>query len=120
MGLDYRTVVMYGWKVSGRDNVNALIQELERYDEDYYDHMEKVIVEDTMCGKYFYFGAKVVYQDATADKTETIVTDELIKQKMELWEDYLKKYPKFQEILKYIGVDVDLTKPQMYVFQHIW
>jgi hypothetical protein len=120
MGLDYRTVVMYGWKVSGRDKVHALIQELERYDEDYYDHMENVTVEDTMCGNYFYFGAKVVYQDATGDNTETIVTDELIKQKMEQWENYLKKYPKFQEILNYIGVDVDLTKPQMYVFQHIW
>ena len=111
---------MYGWKISGRETVSNFIKELEAYDEDYYDNMERVIVEDTMCGKYFYFGAKVVYQDATEDNTETIVTDELIKQKMELWEDYLKKYPKFQEILNYIGVDVDLTKPQMYVFQHIW
>lgn len=119
--LDYRTVVMYGWKISGRESVSNFIRELEAYDEDYYNHMERVIVEDTMCGKYFYFGAKLVYQDATADNTETIITDELIKEKMELWKRYLEEHPKFKDILNYVVPgNIDLDKPQMYVFQHIW
>lgn len=120
MSLDYRTVAIYGWKIEGSELVSRFIKELERYDEDYYDHMEGISQEDTMCGNYFYFGAKIVYQDATEDNAETIVTDELIKKKMKLWEEYIEKYPKFKDILQYIGANVDLTKPQLYVFQHIW
>lgn len=117
MGLDYRTVVIKGWKVADRDKVTALISELESWDEDYYDHMDGLMVEDTMCGNYFYFGALLVYQDAVEGE-ESIITDRLIKEKTKKWEDFIEKNPKFLEIVKYVGIH--MGEPQIYVFQHIW
>lgn len=116
MGLDYRTIAIYGWKVKGNKNVRNLIDELEEWNEDYFDETDDIMIEDTMCGDYIYFGAILAYFDPTEDNQEVIINDDLIAKKTKKWNKYIKDNPKFLEIInKYKSGDA-----QLFVFSHIW
>ena len=115
MSLDKRTVVMYGWKAEGRDETKKLCRALERWDAEYYDKLDGLFVEDTMCGEYIYFGAQLVYYDSDEDH-EVIITQEIIEESTKRWNDFIKENPKLDKILKRFKNG----DPQLYVFSHIW
>ena len=54
MGLDNFKKIVYGWKVE-KEEAENLKNDLEVWDEDYYDQVQDVIVEDTMCGDYIFW-----------------------------------------------------------------
>jgi len=115
MGLDNYTKIVYGWKVEDEEREN-LQNELEVWDEDYWDKVQDVIVDDTMCGDYMYFGAIIASYDAVYDPEEVIVNDDLIKSQLKEWDKFLDDNPEFANIIsKYKH-----GKPQLYVFQQIW
>ena len=113
--IDNYTTVVYGWKLTGSDNVNEFTSELEDWNEDYFDITEDVLVEDTMCGEYVYFGAVLVSYDAE-EGDEIVIDDELINKYTNKWNNFLKENPKFEEIIK----KYKKGEPKLYVFQKIW
>ena len=115
MGLDRRTVVLYGWKVSGNKKVSKLTRKLEEWDEDYYDKLDSLYVEDTMCGNYLYFGTILVYYDSDELYSE-IITKKLINDSTKKWNDFIKENPEVDNIFK----EYKKGDPQLYVFSHIW
>lgn len=116
MGLDYRTIAIYGWKVDGEDKVSDFIDSLEEWNNEYYEDCQEVMVEDGMCGKYVYFGAILAYFDPMDDEQEVIINDKLIDEKTKKWNKYIKDNPGFLEVInKYKN-----GEPQLIVFNHIW
>lgn len=115
MGLDNFTTIVYGWKVE-KEEVENLKHELEVWSEDYYNQVQNVIVEDTMCDNYIYFGAIIASYDAVYDPEEVIVNDDLINSEMKEWNKFINDNPEFANIIsKY-----QCGNPQLYVFQDIW
>jgi len=115
MGLDNFTKIVYGWKVE-KEEAENLKNDLEVWDEEYYDQVQDVIVEDTMCGNYIYFGAIIASYDAVWDPEEVIVNDDLIKSQMKEWHKFLEKNPEFANLIS----NYQHGEPQLYVFQQIW
>jgi len=116
MGLDYRTIAMYGWKVEDVDKLEEMENDLEDWNEDYYDDLDDFLVEDTMMGRYIYFGVKLVYFDPTDDNQEEIIDEKLVSDAASKWNKYLKDNPEFEKIVnKYKN-----GEPKLYVFSHIW
>ena len=113
MGLDNYTKVVYGWKITDKNKLKQIEDDLENWNEDYF--CEDFIVDDTMCGNYIYFGAILTSYDAD-EGGEVIIDDELIKTKTKEWNDFLKDNTEFKNIIeKYKEGD-----PKLYVFQQIW
>lgn len=115
MGLDNFTKIVYGWKFEGQEMEN-LQNDLEEYDDEYYDKLQEFIVDDTMCGNYLYVGPVLESYDAVWDPKEVIINEELKNNGINNWETFNKENPKIAEIFnKYIK-----GEPQLYVFQQIW
>ena len=120
MGLDNYTKAIYGWKIEGSKNVRKIEDELEKINENYYDDYYNFFVDDIMCGKYIYFGAKLVSYNAD-EGGEVIINNKLIKESINVYHDFLKEHPELDEFLqKQIGVNTTLKEPQLYIFQQIW
>ena len=115
MSLDKRTIVMYGWKVEGQNETKKLWRALERWDDEYYDKLDGLLIEDGMCGEYIYFGAQLVYFDPDEEHGE-IINQELIEKSTKRWNDFINANPKLDKILK----KFKNGDPQLYVFSHIW
>jgi hypothetical protein len=114
--LDYYTVVLKGWKISGSSKVSKVEEELELIDEDYIDTLESCIVTDSMCGKYLYFGVIISRYDSE-EENEVIITDKLIEKATEKYNKLMSSHPDLELVLeKYKSQQ----SPQLYVFQNIW
>lgn len=125
MGLDNYTRVIYGWKVTGK-KIDKIQEELETvceevYHNDLYNIVDGYIIEDTMCGEYFYFGALLgsmdVYDCERGADYEIIITDKLVDKVISAYNQMLKDYPEIEKIFKKYSKD---KKPQLYVMQNIW
>lgn len=114
--IDYRTVVLYGWKVEGCDEVRKLAKKLEKVNEDYLCNFEDIIVEDTMCGNYLYFGAILVYYDSVDEPDPVIINSELIDKAVSKYHKILEENPELKKVFK----KYTKTPAQLVVFQHIW
>lgn len=112
--IDNNTVVLYGWKVTD-DNIEKLQNELETWDEDYFDKIQDIIVEDTMCGNYIYFGAILASYDADEGE-EVIIDSKLIKKATDVYNKKIKNEPELDKILKKYAK----KQAKLYVFQQIW
>jgi hypothetical protein len=115
MGLDNYTKVVFGWKVEGEE-VNNLENDLENWDEDYYDKVQDIMIEDTMCGNYIYFGIILCSYDAVYDPEEVIINDDLMIVQSKIWKDFLKDNPEFEKLIE----KYQHGEPKLYVFQNIW
>lgn len=116
MGLDNYTTLVYGWLVEGRENVKKFDKDLEEWDEDYFDKVQDVIVDDTMCGEYVYFGAIVARYDAEQDDEHHRIVDDLVENSANKWNKFIKDNPGFKEVIdKYKD-----SEPKLYLFQNIW
>ena len=112
--IDNNTVVIFGWKVTD-NNIEKLQNELEAWDEDYFDKIQDILIEDTMCGNYIYFGAILAQYDA-GEGGEVIIDSKLIKKATDTYNKKIKNYPEVDKILsKYAK-----KKAKLYVFQQIW
>jgi hypothetical protein len=125
MGLDNYTRVIYGWKVTGK-KIHKIQEELETvceeiYHNDLYNIVDGYIIEDTMCGEYFYFGALLgsmdVYDCERGADNEIIITTELVDKVTSAYNQMLKDYPEIEKIFKKYSKN---KKPQLYVMQNIW
>lgn len=125
MGLDNYTRVIYGWKVTGK-KIDKIQEELETvceeiYHNDLYNIVDGYIIEDTMCGEYFYFGALLgsmdVYDCENGADYEIIITDKLVNKVTSKYNQMLKDYPEIDKIFQKYSKD---KKPQLYVMQNIW
>ena len=112
--IDNNTVVLYGWKVTD-DNIEKLQNELEVWDEDYFDKIQDIIIEDTMCGNYIYFGAILASYDAD-ESEEVIIDSKLIKKATDVYNKKIKAEPELNKIFKKYAK----KQPKLYVFQNIW
>lgn len=112
--IDNNTVVLFGWKVTEKQ-VNKLRNELDVWDEDYYDKIQNIIIEDTMCGNYIYFGAILAKYDVK-EGGEVIINDKNIKIATNKWNSFIKENPEFNKIIE----SYKRGEPQLYVFQNIW
>jgi len=119
------TKVIYGWKVTGK-KIDKIQEELETvceevYHNDLYNIVDGYIIEDTMCGEYFYFGALLgsmdVYDCERGADYEIIITDKLVDKVTSAYNKMLKDYPEIEKIFKKYSKD---KKPQLYVMQNIW
>ena len=119
------TKVIYGWKVTGK-KIDKIQEELETvceevYHNDLYNIVDGYIIEDTMCGEYFYFGALLgsmdVYDCERGADYEIIITDKLVDKVTSAYNQMLKDYPEIEKIFKKYSKD---KKPQLYVMQNIW
>ena len=118
--LDNDTNVIYGWKLTG-DKVNEIQEKLETvcdevYHKDMCDILDGFIIEDTMCGNYFYFGALLVSYDANEDEEGEIIDTKLVNKVTKKYNDMLKKYPEISKIFE----KYNKKEPKLYVMQHIW
>lgn len=125
MGLDNYTKVIYGWKVTG-NKIDKIQKELETvceeiYHNDLYNIVDSYIIEDTMCGEYFYFGALLgfidVYDCENGADYEIIITDKLVNKVTSKYNQMLKDYPEIDKIFQKYSKG---KKPQLYVMQNIW
>jgi len=119
------TRVIYGWKVTGK-KIDKIQEELETvceevYHNDLYNIVDGYIIEDTMCGEYFYFGALLgsmdVYDCENGADYEIIITDKLVNKVTSKYNQMLKDYPEIDKIFQKYSKD---KKPQLYVMQNIW
>lgn len=114
--LDYYTIVLKGWKISGSSKVSKVEKELELIDEDYMDTLESCIVTDSMCGEYLYFGVIISIYDSV-EENEVIITDKLIEKATEKYNKLMSSHPDLELVLeKYKSQQ----SPQLFVFQNIW
>ena len=120
MGLDNYTRTVYGWKIEGNKNVRNFEKELEKINENYYDDYCDFFVNDTMCGEYIYFGAKLARYYAD-EGGEVVINNELIKKKIDEYHNFLKDHSELDQFLQtQIGVNTTSKEPQLYIFQQIW
>lgn len=112
--LDNYTTLVYGWKLTG-DKVNEIQNELEDFDEDFWDKFQDIMVEDSMCGDYFYFGAILAHYDCN-EEDSLVIDDDLIEKSTDKYNKAIYGYPQLKEIFdKYKN-----GEPKLYVFQNIW
>lgn len=118
--IDYNTVVIYGWKVED-DVCSQFENELDKiceeiYHKDKYDlGLDTCLVSDTMCGNYIYFGILLGSYDSK-ENNEIIVNDKLLKEKSQIYNNKLNKYPEVKNIFE----KYSKNNPQLYIFQNIW
>ena len=126
MGLDNYTKVIYGWKITNDKKIHKIESELEEvcenvYHDDMYNIVDDFIIQDTMCGEYFYFGALLgsmdVYDCERGANNEIIINSELVNKVTFAYNQMLKDYPEVGEIFKKYSKN---QKPQLYVMQNIW
>jgi len=116
--IDNHTIVLYGWKVSGKDKTTKFEDACEEIDEDFFDKfLDEVFISDTMCGNYAYFGAILADYDAQFDDEEVIVIDDaLVKKCTTKYNKFIEENPELAEVFdKYKE-----GEPKLYVFQHVW
>lgn len=117
--IDNHTIVLYGWKVEGKDKSEEFENACEEADEDFWDKSidEGVLISDTMCGNYNYFGAVLADYDAQwDDDSEVIIDDALVKQCTAKYNKFIAENQELAEVFdKYKDGEAKL-----YVFQHIW
>ena len=114
--IDNNTVVIYGWKIEGSDEVRKIGKKLEKVDEEYWDKFQNIIIEDTMCGNYLYFGAILVNYDAGDDPDPVVINSELIDKATSEYNKTIEDNPELKKVLK----KYTKTPAQLFVFQHIW
>lgn len=114
--IDNHTIVIYGWKIEGSDEVRKIGKKLEKVDEEYWDKFQNIMIDDTMCGNYLYFGAILVDYDAGDDPDPVVINSELITEATSEYNKMLEENPELKKVLnKYTK-----TPAQLFVFQHIW
>jgi len=114
--LDNHTIVIYGWKIEGSDEVRKIGRKLEKVDDEYWDKFQNIMIDDTMCGDYLYFGAILVNYDATDDPDPVIINSELITKATLEYNKVLNENFELKKVLK----KYTKTPAQLFVFQHIW
>ena len=114
--IDNHTIVIYGWKIEGNDEVRKIGKKLENVDEEYWDKFQNIMIEDTMCGNYLYFGAILVNYDANDDPDPVAINSELITEATSDYNKTLEDNPELKKVLK----KYTKTPAQLFVFQHIW
>ena len=114
--LDNHTIVIYGWKIEGSDEVRKINRKLEKVDEEYWDKFQNIIIDDTMCGNYLYFGAILVNYDAGGDPDPVVINSELIAEATSEYNKIIEENPELKKVLK----KYTKTPAQLFVFQHIW
>ncbi len=112
--IDNYTSLIYGWKIS-KSNINAFEHELEKINENWYDNLQKYIIQDHMCGNYLYFGAILAHYDCN-DENELIINDKLIKSATKAYNDFVNNNSEIDKVFKKYAKG----KPQLYLFQNIW
>ena len=112
--IDNNTVVLFGWKVTD-NTVEKLRNELEVWDENYFDKIQDIIIEDTMCGNYIYFGAILAQYNAD-EGGEVIMDSKLIKKATDVYNKKIKAEPELDKIFKKYAK----KQAKLYVFQQIW
>ena len=113
--IDSYTKVIYGWKLTSTQ-VGKIQDELSNIDPDYIELLDGFIVEDTMCGTYFYFGAILGSFDNDDDNKEVVVTTKLAKQATDKYNIFLKEHADVSKVFnKY-----SKKAPQLYVVLHKW
>lgn len=116
MGLDNYTTLVYGWLIEGRENVKKFDKDLEEWDENYYDKIDGVVVEDSMCGEYAYVGAVVARYDAEEDDERHRIVDDIIEKPINKLNKFIEDNPGFKKVIeKYTN-----GEPKLYLFQNIW
>ena len=101
------------------DSYTKVIQEeLENIDEDYMNTLEKFIIEDPMCGNYFYFGALLgsFDNDFGDDDAEIKVDEKLVEKCTSKYNKMLEDYPKFDNVFKKYQKEI----PHLYVMLNKW
>jgi len=114
--IDNYTIVIYGWKIEGSDEVRKVGKKLEKVDEEYWYTFQDIIVDDTMCGNYLYFGAILVNYDAGDDPESVVINSELITEATSKYNKIIEENPELKKVLK----KYTKTPAQLFVFQHIW
>ena len=114
--IDNHTIVIYGWKIEGSDEVRKIDKKLEKIDEEYLDKFQNIMVDDTMCGNYLYFGAILVNYDANDDPDPIVINSELITEATSEYNKTIEENTELKKVLK----KYTKTPAQLFVFQHIW
>ena len=115
--IDSYTKVIYGWKLTG-DNVGKIQEELENIDEDYINILDSFIIEDPMCGNYFYFGALLgsFDNDFGDDDAEIKVDEKLVEKYTSKYNKMLEDNPKIDKVFK----KYQKEKPELYIMLNKW
>lgn len=115
--LDNKTVVIYGWKLTGKTK-DKFQDSLEAIDENYYDLLanSNVYVDDTMCGEYIYVGAVLANYDAD-EGDYVIINDKLIKKCTDNYNKFINTHEQYKELFNKTFKN---KEPQLYVFQNIY
>ena len=114
--IDNHTIVIYGWQIEGPDEVKKLDKKLSKIDEEFWDKFQNIIIEDTMCGNYLYFGAILANYDSQSDPDPVCVNSELIDKATSEYNRTLEENPELKKVLK----KYTKTPAQLFVFQNIW
>ena len=114
--IDNHTIVIYGWKIEGSEEVRKIGKKLEKVDEEYWDKFQNIMIDDTMCGEYLYFGSILVNYDAGDDPDPVVINSELITEATSEYNKILEDNPELKKVLK----KYTKTPAQLFVFQHIW
>jgi len=114
--IDNHTIVIYGWKIEGSDEVRKINRKLEKINEEYWDKFQNIIIEDTMCGNYLYFGAILVNYDVEENPDHVVINSELIDKATS---EYNKTIEENFELKKAFKKYTKIPA-QLFVFQHIW
>jgi hypothetical protein len=114
--IDNHTIVIYGWKIEGSDEIRKIDKKLEKIDEEYLDKFQNIMIDDTMCGNYLYFGAILVNYDAGDDPDPVVINSELITEATSEYNKIIEENPELKKVLK----KYTKTPAQLFVFQHIW
>ena len=114
--IDNHTIVIYGWKIEGSDEVRKISKKLEKVDEDFWDKFQDIMIDDTMCGDYLYFGAILVNYNAGEESDPIVINSELITEATSEYNKTVEENPELKKVLK----KYTKTPAQLFVFQHIW
>ena len=116
--IDNHTVVLYGWKVDGREKVSELENKLDEVYEDWWDEfINEYFIADSMCGNYMYFGAILADYDVEFDDDpEVIIDDNLIKTSTAKYNNFITEHPEVSKVFD----EFKDGEAKLYVFQHIW
>lgn len=118
MSIDNHTIVIYGWKVEGKDKSSEFENACEEVDKDFWDKfLDEIFISDSMCGNYSYFGAILVDYDAEYGyEGEIVIDDALVKKCTAKYNKFIAENPELAKVFdKYKD-----GEPKLYVFQHIW
>ena len=115
--INRRVYIINGWKVTGRENIRQLENELYDINEDYTDDLDGFYIYDNMCGEYIYFGAILDRLDLDKDFGDVIINEKLLFDAAEKYKKFLNENPKYAEVFqKYINNE----QPQVMVVLRVW